>query len=223
MSIKPIHYVTRIEPVLEVTLYGYAQTQVWYPYLEDEEIDTQNLHEKIDIIISIVASKYMGIRFREFSISVKLDANRYFLAHAYNSMRLFAYMERAFFQTPYYHGDIEIQADAVRLSHQQNTVFEARLPQKAMRLKTGEECEELNILLPKRLRKTASQPHFFDARLEGLTETYSGDAVDLQMTPRADDFILNLLQESLFQVQEWRIRRTARHSKSKTYSKLNQT
>lgn len=160
----------------------------------------------------------MGFRFREFSISVKLDANRYFLAHAYNSLRLFARVERAFFQTPYYHGDIEVRADHLRLSHQQNTVFEARLPQKAMSLKTVEECQELNILLPKRLRKIASQPHFFDAQLEGLTEYYSGDDVDIQIAPRADDFILNLLRESLFQVQEWRVRRTARHSKSKTYS-----
>lgn len=45
MSVKPVDYVTVIEPVFEVMLLGHAKTQIWSPYLENEEIDTHNLQD----------------------------------------------------------------------------------------------------------------------------------------------------------------------------------
>ncbi|MBZ0297491.1 MAG: hypothetical protein K8L99_33345 [Anaerolineae bacterium] len=212
-----IKYATVIEPVFEVTLSGIANAHIWRDYLRQEGYENGNTADEIDITISAVDSRFKGIRFQEFSISLKIHENRYFLANAYNSIALFAFAERTFFRTPYYKGDIEVYADRLCLGYNGQRLFEASLAAQAPLLTSVHHCEDLFVALPKHLRKKPLQPHFFYARLEGLTEVYSGNDVAIQIMPRQEDRMMTLLEASQFQVNDWHIRRNARHSKSKTY------
>jgi hypothetical protein len=214
---QPVQYMTVIEPVVEVTLYGTADGDFWRRYLNEQHLPVDSTDAKTDILISTVDARYMGIRFQELSISIKVRDGVYFLAHAYNSLALFALAERVFFKTPYYHASIVPEMRHIRLSHGQSTVFEAQLPDDARLIGKGEECNDVQIYLPKALRKNPTQPHFFYARLEGFTEIYAAEDAAVKIVPNPKDPILGLLNESNFQVHEWRTRAAARHSKSKTY------
>ena len=211
-------YVTIIEPVFEVALFGTGNHTVWENFIEKEGLELASHEGKTNIIINVVDSRYMGIRFREFSISLEVSPQRYFLAKAYNSIGMFARAERAFFHTPYYKGKIDVSATRISLQHNQLSVFEACIPEGVVPFAESDGREELLIHLPKRLRTNARKPHYFHALLEGAAISYPGDEVQVMMTPERDDVVLNLLKASCFQVQEWRVRSSARHSKSKTYS-----
>lgn len=209
-----IDYVTVISPVKEITLWGKAEAAPWQAYLKAEGLAPYVQNGKVELLISTVDSTYMGFRFQELSISIMLGEKEYFLAHAYNSIPLFALAERKFFQTPYYAGKLSVQKEAIALNDGQS--FEAKLAPNAPCLKTGEEDWQLIIRLPKALRKKADKPHFFHARLQGYTESYQANLGSFSMNGTEEVF--RLLRESQFQPEEWRVRASAKHSKSKTLS-----
>jgi len=213
-----INYVTVIEPVYEVTLVGTADLAPWQRLLNDEGLSIASANGRAELLLSVVDSKYMGVRFQEFSISVKVSDNRYFLAHAYNSLGLFALAERKMFRTPYYQGTIDVSQRQVVLRHGKTVVVQATLPSQVTSLNTNDECWELLLHLPKRLRQQPTIPHYFYGRLEGRTEHYPADSATLTITPTVQDQTLDMLNRSNFRVENWTIRPTARHSKSKTYA-----
>jgi hypothetical protein len=207
-------YITVISPVKEVTLWGRAEAAAWQAWLKEEDLAPAVQNGKVEILISTVDSRYMGFRFQELSISIKLSEIEYFLAHAYNSIPLFALAERKFFQTPYYPGKLLVEKEALSLNDGQS--FEAKLAADAPCLKTGDEDWQLLIRLPKALRQKANKPHYFHARLQGYTENYQAKLESLSMN--GEEAVFGLLRESQFQPLEWRIRASATHSKSKTLS-----
>jgi hypothetical protein len=210
-----MEYTTIIEPVMEVTLAGTAEDSLWQDLFRKEEMTARNPDGQVEILLSAVDSKFKGIQFQELSISVQVGENRYFLAHAYNSIGLFALAERKFFQTPYYPGKITVDPRRITLHDGSKPLFEATLPASASLIAEQPECHELLIHLPKNLRQSPNQPHFFHARLEGNTTIYSGQTASLNIV--AHQSIWELLKASNFRLQEWRVRPAARHSKSKTY------
>ena len=209
---QKIDYITVISPVKEVTLWGKAEASIWQNYLKPEGLTPLVQNGKVEILISTVDSKYMGFRFQELSISVQLGENDYFLAHAYNSIPLFALAERKFFQTPYYAADILVEKERLLLNEGKS--FEAKLSPKAPCLRTGDEDWKLTIQLPKTLRKKADKPHFFYARLQGCTESYQANLERFSMG--GEEAVFQALRDSAFQPEEWRFRANATHSKSAT-------
>jgi len=207
-----IDYVTIISPVKEVTLWGKADAIIWQDYLKAEGLSPQVQNGKVELLISSVDSRYMGFRFRELSFSIMLDKHEYFLAHAYNSIPLFALAERKFFQTPYYAGKLSVERESLSLNDGQS--FAATLSAQAPCLRTGDEDWKLLIRLPKALRTKVDKPHYFHARLQGYTEIYKANLDSF--SANGEEPIFKHLCESHFQPQEWRIRANATHSKSKT-------
>lgn len=208
-------YTTVISPVREVTLRGKADAGLWQIYLKDEGVKPFIQDDKAELLLSAVDSKYMGFRFQEFSISLRLADDAYFLAHAFNSIPVFAWVERQFFRTPYFPARIVVEKD--RLILNDGRTFEAKLASQAPCVKSGDEDQQLLIRLPKALRqrRASDKPHFFYARLEGYTETYQATLENLSV--QGEEAIFQALRDSEFQVEEWHVRENARHSKSKTY------
>ncbi|MBK8030527.1 MAG: hypothetical protein IPK17_13690 [Chloroflexi bacterium] len=87
---QPIEYVTIVEPVLEVTLIGTADRAVWAPHFD---LGAQTA-DPVTVVLSAVETTYMGVRFRELSLSLLLDDAKGILVHAFNSSRMFAFIER---------------------------------------------------------------------------------------------------------------------------------
>ncbi|MDX2078268.1 MAG: hypothetical protein SFZ02_17680 [bacterium] len=214
-----ITYTTIIEPVLEVSLIGEANFVSWQPKLEAEGLDILHHADKIPVILSAVEATYMGMMFREFSISLAINDSYYFLAHAYNSKRFFAFVERRLFRTPYYHATITTTPHKVAIHQNQKMVFEAILPEDAPITSQKDENFEWQISLPKSLRKKHDVPHYFYARLEGHSHHYDAKSAQMTISPSPTDEIFALLEQSEFTIKNWLVRPHGRHSKSKTYLK----
>jgi hypothetical protein len=214
-----ISYTTIIEPVLEVSLIGDANFANWQPKLEAEGLDIRHHGDKIPVILSAVEATYMGMMFREFSISLAINDSHYFLAHAYNSNRFFAWVERRLFRTPYYHATVTTTPHKVAIHQNQKMVFEAILPEDAPITSQIDESFEWQIGLPKSLRKKYDVPHYFYARLEGQSHHYDSLSAHMIFSPSPTSDIFALLQQSEFTIRDWLVRPHGRHSKSKTYLK----
>lgn len=217
MTAAPIQFVTSIAPVLEVTVIGTAECAPLIPYLKAEEQAIRHAQDRTAVVISAVDSRYYGMRFQELSISIQLDDSEFFLAHAYNALPYFAFVERVFFRTPYYTGKTNVDSNHLRATHDGSLVIEAALAADVTPIRTVDESEQILVRLPKALRKSASRQHYFYARLEGLTEYYplTPDAVNI--APDASEPIWKLLRDANFQAVQWRYRAAGRHHKSKTY------
>ncbi len=213
---KPIRYMTVIHPVLEVTLLGNADYATWQPILETEGFHPTHT-KTIPIIISGTQARYMGVTFRELSISLEIDDKRFLLIHAFNSNRFFAWAERNLFRTPYYHASIAVNSHHIAIHQGENRLFEAKLPTDAQIVKQSNDDYEWVICLPKALRKNADMPHYFHAQLAGHAQYYAPQSAHIGFVNRTSNMILSRLAESQFELTDWSVRMQARHSKSKTY------
>jgi len=209
-----IHYMTIIEPVLEVTLLGNANTTTWKPILEAEGFHSPQT-DKIPVIISGTQAKYMGVSFCELSISLGIDEERFLLVHAFNSNRFFAWTERKMFRTPYYHAQITVQPHLIVISQVENPLFEVAIHDDAKITRQADEDYQWIICLPKALRKNANMPHYFHARLKGHTHHYAPQLSHFNIG--SSNEILSRLAKSKFELMDWSVRMQAQHSKSKTF------
>lgn len=142
------------------------------------------------------ASSFIGLRFRELSISALVGERDARLIQAYNSRRFFAFCERTFFSTPHVYGDVRVDAIPPRI--RVAGILHAEMHGEREPVSVAHEEWEVTVHLPKERR--------FYARLSGLTRRYpflAGDVVDL---PR-------------FRGEEWIVREDAVHAKSKTYGR----
>lgn len=205
---QPIEYVTVVDPVLEVTLIGTADRAIWAPHF-DLGAPTA---DPITVVLSAVETTYMGVRFRELSLSLLLDDTQGILLHAFNSNRVFAFIERQMFHTPYYHAAISVAARHIRLARQGHPLLDACLPESAFSEHSADECREWRLTLP------TTKPQYFYARLEGHTEYYASAGSTAQLFDHpAQPPAFAYLRQSNFRLHTWSVRATARHSKSKTY------
>jgi len=210
-----IHYMTVIEPVLEVTLLGKATATTWQPILEAEGFAPPQT-DKIPIIISGTQAKYMGVSFHECSISLGIDEKRFLLIHAFNSNRFFAWTERKLFRTPYYHAQITVEPNQIIVSQVADPLLEVAIEPDTPIIHQADEDYRWMICLPKALRKNADMPHYFHARLAGHTQHYAPQLVHLSFGDSPND-VLSRLAKSHFEPTGWSVRMTAQHSKSKTF------
>ncbi len=228
----PPKYPVEISPVREVTLAGAADLSFWTDRLRTENLRPADHDGQAQIYISAVGSRFKGIPFREVSISIcaypdSIDTPEgIFLAHAFNSVRFFAWCERTFFATPYYYAVIAVDpgplasfevtgrtSSLLRAAMTRTTNTDRREP-----IHSGHECSEPTIFLPTRQSKpNAPQKQFF-ARLSGDTQIYpflrDHDRITIQPSTAAP--ILQSLIDSNFTGRQWMIRKCGTHARSKT-------
>ncbi len=229
----PPEYPVEISPVREATLVGTADLSFWTDPLRREKLRPADHDGRAQLYISAVASRFKGIPFREVSISIcaypdSIDTTQegIFLAHAFNSVRFFAWCERTFFATPYYYAAIAVDpgppasfevtqrtGSLLRAAMAATTNADRREP-----IHSGYECWEPTIFLPTRPSKPDAPRKQFFARLSGDTQVYTflpdDDRITIQ--PSAAAPILQSLIDSRFSGRQWMIRQSGTHARSKT-------
>jgi hypothetical protein len=170
--------------------------------------------------LSATSAKWYGFPFREFTVSIGVgEANEagqpreFYLAHAFNSLPLFAFMERTFFRTPYFPGKIDVQLTPPQLAVTINgtRAFDATLSNRMENARTTADDWFGPIHLPDR-------SSVFYARLSGQTSACDFSAADsFAIKPTSSAPIFQWLIESHFTPHEWRWRSVAAHAKSQTY------
>ena len=219
-----LKYVAFVEHVKEVTLYGTADLDFWTKQLASEGLRPSINHGQAEVLIGATDLKWRGVRFNEFTLSIGTQPDRepatqtgFYLPQAFNSSRLFAFSERTLFKTPYTYGVVTVTDRlpvAMEVSVDQTVMFNARMAASIPCLRHEEEWFEGPVYLPGGRR-------LFYARLGGLTETYpfvpNVDSIVIQPQPHFEVF--QWLSASGFTPIEWRIRHTATHAKSKTYTR----
>ena len=231
-------YVAEPTHVREVSLRGTADLAFWTERLMSEDLAPVEEEGKAQIKIVAADMKFLGIRFREVSFSMVVACDEpmpsrhaAFLLHAFNSVRLFAFCERALFSTPYSHGACHVSTASpisIRLSKHGEVIFRAEM--RTDRPATGrepsrhgDEVWEGPVYLPTTRRGNGVQGRFFLGRMKGLTEAYpflaGRDAVTIRPARGAE--VLQALIDSNFVGKGWTVRRDATHGKSKTYRRPN--
>lgn len=221
-----IKYVAEVSPVKEVTLHGLAELDVWQERLAAEELTPVARDGRAQLFISATEARFKGIRFRECLIGVHVqrlnarpdDMPAMYLLHAWNSLRVFAWIERNLFGTPYYPGQIEVEPQQpIRFQlSERGKQFAAgsigpREPERVV-----EEHWQGTIFLP---RKGNKPQQLFVAKLAGLTEHYPYDIFrdPVALLDSSSCPALGWLIDSQFCPTAWHIRPQAAHAKSKTY------
>lgn len=209
-----------IEHVKEVALYGTADLAYWRTELAKEGLFPFDDHGHAGILISVPQVVWKGARFNEFSVSVGVSAREdgqtadgFFLPHAFNSLRSFAWMERVFFQTPYFYAGVEVSERMparFAVKHGKETVCEGKMIGDRSPARTEVEHFEGPVHLP--------GGKYFTARISGITGFYPFEAGDMfSVKASAHEKVFQQLLESHFTAGEWRIRGDAVHGKSRTF------
>jgi hypothetical protein len=222
--------------VREVSLLGTADLAFWKERLLKEELLPAESNGQAQLLIVAADAKYLGVRFRELSFSVLVSRveegirrDAAYLARAFNSSRLFAFCERVFFSTPYYHGDVRVSASlpaSIQLVKKGEIVFQAQMGADASGpgrepSQVGEDGWEGPIFLPEKRHGSGRQGKWFFARLRGNTRRFLHSKDSVAIRPPPDSEVLQVLRDSHFVATEWVVREDATHAKSKTYKRAD--
>jgi hypothetical protein len=233
-----VRWAAELAHVREVSLLGTADLAFWKNRLLKEELLPAERDGRAQLLIIAADSKFMGVRFRELSFSVSVSRpddgtgqDAAYLVRAFNSCRFFAFCERVFFSTPYYHADVRVSASlptSIHLVKKRDVVFAAEMGAVPPGLgrepsRCGEDGWDGPVFLPEARRRGGRQGKLFLARLRGYTRRYAflpgTDSVAIMPSP--DSEVLQVLKDSHFLAQEWIIREDATHAKSKTYQRAD--
>jgi hypothetical protein len=221
-------YDVEVSPVREVSLVAQADWEFWRRRLEPEGVTPARVDGRAELMVCGASARFKGIRFREISFSVAVcrepggpTRDAMFLVRAFNSIRFFAWVERTFFRTPYYAGDVAVEiGPPVRngLSVGGTPLWRAEMSGAATRppIRDGDDGWEGPILLP-RFRPT-DEAKMFRAKVAGLTRVYAFSSADdvLRIEPSAEHAVFAELIESDFRGREWHVREAAFHGKAMT-------
>lgn len=218
-----VKYVAEIKNVREICLVGSADFEFWAAHLGKMRLSPTNFGGAARVFISAVKLKWMGIGFEELSIAIPIDspdssAQSVYLVSAFSTSRLFAWCERMFFQTPYEHAPITLQAE-------QPWSFELRdgvLPTIGVRcqqMASAETIEEdmlVSIFLP--TANEGSDRKLFYAKLSGSIQVapFAATGGEFELRTSVQQPAIQLLVDSRFTPIEWRVRPNATHARSKT-------
>jgi hypothetical protein len=221
-------YTIVVHNVREVSLYGRADLAYWREYLQREGLTPFDDHDQAQVLLIAAEMVWMGVRFSELSVSVALaqpgaedQRMGMYLIQAFNSVRWFAWVERTLFQTPYYHAQTRVSAQApvsIELRDGQAQAICAALASTTPCASRGPAAFTGPVYLPSALTGTPRAEKFFLAELSGQTEIYpfapASDTLRLAASPRTA--VVGYLQASHFAGQEWHVRAAATHKKSQT-------
>lgn len=226
----PVKYIATVKGSAEVTLHGTADFTFWQNRLRKERLFPYRAGSRAELVLSAVESRWLGVRFRELVLTVVVSHRQngstrdgYFLFAAYNSSRVFAWIERTAFRTPYWHGNIEVRAadPASMKLLEKDVIFHAERASGIEPTRAGEEVWEGPIFLPRDAANQTEPGKLFHARLGGHTEVYpfSPTADLLKLDPYQHHSALQDLVESNFAGTEWHVRPQATHARSRTYAR----
>ncbi len=218
-----IQYVAEINGVKEITLIGSADPHFWRDHLKLQNLSPYLEKSAAKIMISAMRSKWKGVPFEEFIVSIfvakptdeSTEAGVY-LPQAFNSVRFFAFCERTFFHTPYDLADIEVviqSPTSIQVGKAENELYHAVMAKKLTPLSSGKGTWQGAVFLP-------GQPQrMFYAKIDGQTDVhpFSPKTDSIILKPAKAYPIIQALIDSQFTGQEWHVRMEADHAKSKTY------
>jgi hypothetical protein len=221
-------FIVQVPHVKEVTLAAEADWAYWRDRLRGEALFPFRQDNKAHLMISATELHSMGRRTNELTIGLIVcerpsadSPDALFLVHAFNSSRLFAWVERTFFSTPYYRGRLQVDAQLpvkIRLEDRAGLILQAHMTAAPKPATTSDELWQGKIYLPRRQAKT----QYFVAKLGGLTDIYSFAPADtFQMNTRPEHPAFQWLRESDLACRAWRIRTDATHARSKTYARAS--
>ena len=219
-------YITRINNVKEVNLFGAADLPFWQARLKPRGLTPYDDKGQALLLLAAADLRWLGIRFQEFTVSVVVsrqedgrgqDAS--YLVAATNSSRPRAWAERNFFDTPYDYGLVQLEPQppaSLALGVGSSTLLRASMAGTRPFQRRAEEVWEGTIFLPQDARQKNGANRRFYARLGGQTDIYpflpSTDVFEL--APHND--AMQWLIESNFRPREWRLRANAAHARSQT-------
>ena len=219
-----IEYAADLDNVKEVTLHGTADLSFWEAVLQKENLFPYHEADKAVLLLSAIDAKWRGFNFREFVIAVGVclsekgaSLDGYYLPHAFNSSKLLAFSERAFFRTPYFHGNIQLEnrlPASIKLQDRTEILLHAEMSTPNVP-PTVEYLEwQGPVFLPNNRGK------FFTV-LAGEAEIYPflSETDRFETKPSGRHRIFQQLIESNFAGKTWSLRSSSRHAKSKTYKR----
>lgn len=216
-----IRYTAEIDNVREVTLHGTADLDFWQTLLHPHGLLPDSSGGTAHLVISATALVWKGLSFRELIVTVATCTDReqpqpdsFYLAQAFNSSRMLAWMERRLFNTPYTHADIQLNPRAPRIDvrHGNQPLFSAQMDQPKAASTQRHEDWNGPVFLPGRGGK------YFFVVLSGEQTCYPFAAADrLEIASGGDEPVFGWLRQSRFRPTEWRIRTSATHKRSQTY------
>ena len=225
-------YIAEVRNSQEVTLYGLADLAYWTKKLQTQKLVPVEENGQARLMISAVASNWLGVRFREFLIAVLANpadffpdpgsSSGFYLLTAYNTSRAFSFIEQRYFQTPYTHGTVEVQCErqpSFLLKQRSGEMLRAVRHAQPPSTPRVDEVWEGAIFLPPRPAQARGPGKVFYARLEGLTEISPFQPAEdsIKITSMASEPVLSWLLESGFTGWEWHVRSSATHARSNTY------
>lgn len=243
---RPPRVVASLSHVEELTLLGKADLAWWVERLEPLGLrPLADQDGQAQVLLICAASRYLGIKFREVSVSILAgprEAARWpgpgsYLLQAFNSVRWFAWCERTFFSTPYRLARIEMAlAPAPRVAVLWNglPVFSARMQTRAGGAldPAGSAGEAMApgwsgpvFLPPPAATPPGRGPRkFFLATIAGAARVVDFDpgldqvsvGVPAGLEGQQALQSLQALLDSRFAPLRWLIRSDAKHSKSRT-------
>jgi hypothetical protein len=226
-----------VSPVREVTLVGRADLNYWQRHLSVHGLHPTDANGNAEVLLSSCEARFKGIRFRELSESVFVTEHAggrsrdgAFLVRAFNSIRLFAFVERTMFRTPYYSQQIALDPQVpafLRLGDATQQVLYAEMSKNAASsarnaVPAKPDGWQGPIFLPDLRNPQAGSPRLFYGSLTGDTQTigYDSGADSFELGTPESDPVVRVLRESQFAPHEWILRTAATHGKSKTIQRI---
>lgn len=209
----------------DVNVYAWADLEYWTRRLASRGITPADVGGRAQILIGAAEFRYLGMGCKELSFSVitraydevSQQADCY-LAHAFNSNRLFAWLERKHFSTPHFPAQVEIEAHVPASftgRSKDGAMFVARMAAERAPDREYQEVIKARIHLPG-MGSRNKRCHFF-AELRGLTRAYPwlpGDEVTIISS--SSHAALQDLLDSGIEPYEWAIREDSFHARSTT-------
>ncbi len=224
----PERYPTVVRPVEDVSLIGTADLEPWR-----EMIRRAGVHpflatpDRVEVQLFGARTKFKGIRFTELSLSVSVchepngeARDGALLATAVNTVRFFAWVERAMFKTPYEHGSVDLaagMAPSFASSTKAGSVMRATAARDGRERQPGDAHWEGPIYLPPRDARGGGRCFF--GRILGASVAFGYDPdVDAFEVEPVGNAALELLAASEFAPMVWQVRTGAEHGRTKSYA-----
>jgi hypothetical protein len=221
----PIKYIAEIKNVREICLIGSADLAFWASHLAHLRLTPTSFAGHARVLVSVVKLKWMGIAFEELSIAIPIDppdssTPSIYLASAFNTSRLLAWCERTFFQTPYEHAQITMQAEqpwSFELRDGTRSTLVVQCQRAAPTVAVDDDWTGAIFLPPAR---QSSQRKFFHAKLSGPIQVapFAATSAEFKLQPSSQQPAIEMLVDSHFAPIEWRVRANATHARSKTFA-----
>lgn len=230
MKQSAIKYVGQLYGVRELALLGTADLSWWRDHLAGEELEPIEVDQSARVLVTGLESKWMGMPFRDLSVSVSARClygskeEGYLLAGAFNASRFITFFERRWFKSPYqFRADLHVELgnqSTIRLGNEpaQDLIAEMGPRESEENPVPAEEMGYTGpLFIPKGRDRTINR--WFMVKIHGLTSTIDYDAKRdrFEISSECTDPILSGLRASQFRGIEWFVRQNATHKRSKTF------